>query len=81
MKAIDAREVIANMLKEQGYLLKIEDYTHNVAKCERCKTTIEPTISDQWFVKMEELAKPAIEVVRKGKIRFILKLIDIKEER
>ena len=71
MKAVEAREVIVNMLKEQEYLLKIEDYTHNVAKCERCKTTIEPTISDQWFVKMDELAKPAIEVVREGKVRFI----------
>ena len=71
MKAIEAREIIVNMLKEQGYVLKIEDYTHNVAKCERCKTTIEPTISDQWFVKMDELAKPAIEVVKEGKVKFI----------
>ena len=71
MNAYDAREVIVNMLKESGNLLKIEDYTHNVAKCERCKTTIEPTISDQWFVKMEELAKPAIEEVRNGSIKFI----------
>ena len=71
MKAIDARKVIVNMLKEQGFLLKIEDYTHNVAKCERCKTTIEPTISDQWFVKMDELAKPAIKVVKENKVRFI----------
>ena len=71
MKAIDARKVIVNMLKEQGYLLKIEDYTHNVAKCERCKTTIEPTISDQWFVKMDELAKPAIKVVKENKVKFI----------
>lgn len=71
MNAYDARNVIVDMLKEQGYLLKIEDYTHNVAKCERCKTTIEPTISDQWFVKMGELAKPAIEEVRNGNIKFI----------
>lgn len=71
MNAYDARPVIVKMLEEQGYLMKIEDYTHNVAKCERCKTTIEPTISDQWFVKMGELAKPAIEAVRSGDIRFI----------
>ena len=71
MNAYDARDVIVDMLKKQGYLLKIEDYTHNVAKCERCKTTIEPTISDQWFVKMSELAKPAIEEVRNGNIKFI----------
>ena len=71
MNAYDAREIIVNKLKESGNLLKIEDYTHNVAKCERCKTTIEPTISDQWFVKMHELAKPAIEVVKNGEVRFI----------
>ena len=71
MNAYDARPIIVKMLEEQGYMVKIEDYTHNVAKCERCKTTIEPTISDQWFVKMGELAKPAIEAVRSGDIRFI----------
>ena len=71
MNAYEARPVIVKMLEEQGFLVKVEDYTHNVAKCERCKTTIEPTISDQWFVKMEELAKPAIEAVKSGDIRFI----------
>ena len=71
MNAYEAREVIVKMLEDQGFLTKIEDYTHNVAKCERCKTTIEPTISDQWFVKMGELAKPAIEAVRSGDIKFI----------
>ncbi len=71
MNAYEARNVIVDMLKDLGFLIKIEDYTHNVAKCERCKTTIEPTISDQWFVKMGELAKPAIEAVRNGDIRFI----------
>ena len=71
MNAYEAREVVVNLLKDQGFLTKIEDYTHNVAKCERCKTTIEPYISDQWFVKMGELAKPAIEAVRSGDIRFI----------
>lgn len=71
MNAYEARPIIVKMLEDQGYMVKIEDYTHNVAKCERCKTTIEPTISDQWFVKMGELAKPAIEAVRSGDIRFI----------
>ena len=71
MNAYEARNVIVDMLKDLGLLIKIEDYTHNVAKCERCKTTIEPTISDQWFVKMEKLAKPAIEAVRNGDVRFI----------
>lgn len=68
---MEARDIIVDLLDKQGYLLKIEDYTHNVAKCERCKTTIEPYISDQWFVKMSELAKPAIECVRNGDTRFI----------
>lgn len=71
MNAYEARNVIVDMLKDLGYLIKIEDYTHNVAKCERCKTTIEPTISDQWFVKMEDLAKPAIEAVKNGDVKFI----------
>ena len=68
---MEARDIVVDLLDKQGYLLKIEDYTHNVAKCERCKTTIEPYISDQWFVKMSELAKPAIECVRNGDTRFI----------
>ena len=71
MNAYEARNIIVNMLKDLGCLIKIEDYTHNVAKCERCKTTSEPTISDQWFVKMDELAKPAIEAVKSGDIKFI----------
>lgn len=71
MNAYEARSVIVDMLKDSGYLIKIEDYTHNVAKCERCKTTIEPTISDQWFVKMGDLAWPAIEAVKNGDVKFI----------
>ena len=59
------------MLEESGDLVKTEDYTHNVGKCYRCHSTIEPHISDQWFVKMEELAKPAIDAVKNGEIRFI----------
>ena len=71
MKAIDSRNIIVERLKELGALVSIEDYTHNVAKCERCKTTIEPRISEQWFVKMKEITKPAIEAVKTGKIRFV----------
>ena len=71
MKAIDSRQIIVDKLKELGALVSIEDYTHNVAKCERCKTTIEPRISEQWFVKMKEITKPAIETVKSGKIRFV----------
>ena len=54
-----------------GALINIEDYTHNVAKCERCKNTIEPRISEQWFVKMKGITEPAIEAVKSGKIRFV----------
>ena len=71
MKAIDSRNIIVEKLKELGALVSIEDYTHNVAKCERCKTTIEPKISEQWFVKMEEITKPAIDAVKTGKVRFV----------
>jgi len=73
MELIDARNAIVEMLKESGNLVKIEDYTHNVAKCERCKSTIEPKISDQWFVKMDDLAKRAADSVRNGKTKFIPK--------
>lgn len=67
----DAREKIVEKLQQIGALEKIEDYTHNVARCDRCHSIIEPRISDQWFVKMGELAKPAIEAVRNGDVKFI----------
>ena len=73
MELLEAREEIVKDLKELGALVKEENYTHNVGKCERCKHTIEPKISDQWFVKMEELVKPAIEAVKNGDIKFIPK--------
>ena len=73
MKAIDARPIVVKKLEELGAVVSIEDYTHNVGKCERCKTTIEPRISDQWFVKMEELAKPAIDAVKNDIVKFIPK--------
>ena len=73
MDLLEAREKIVEKLKELGALVKIEDLTHNVGKCERCKTTIEPKISDQWFVKMEDLAKPAIKAIENGEIKFIPK--------
>lgn len=71
MDIYEAREKIVQRLEEEGYLVKIEEYTHNVGKCYRCHHTIEPKISDQWFVKMEELAKPANEAVRNKVIKFI----------
>ena len=67
----EAREKIVQKLEELGNLVKIEDYTHNVGKHDRCKSTIEPKISDQWFVSMKELAKPAIEAVKKGDTKFV----------
>ena len=73
MKAIDARPIIVERLKELGALVSIEDYTHNVGTCERCKTKIEPRISEQWFVKMKDLVKPAIEAVKNDDIKFIPK--------
>ena len=67
----EAREKIVQKLKELGVLVKIEDYTHNVAKHDRCGTTIEPKVSDQWFVAMKDLAKPAIEAVKTKQTRFV----------
>ncbi len=71
MNAYEARNVIVDMLKGLGLLIKIEDYTHNVAKCERCKNTIEPKVSEQWFVSMKDLAKRAAEAVRNGETKFV----------
>ncbi len=70
MDRYEARKAIVEDLKEQGYLVKIEDYNHNVGVCYRCGTTVEPMTSDQWFVKMEPLAKEAIRVVEEGEIKF-----------
>ena len=71
MDRYEAREAIVKDLEEGGFLTEIEDYSHNVGTCYRCGTTIEPRVSLQWFVKMEELAKPAIEKVKDGSIRFV----------
>ena len=71
MDRYEARKAIVKDLEEQGYLLKIEEHTHNVGTCYRCGTTVEPMVSKQWFVKMDPLAKPAIDVVRNGEIKLI----------
>ena len=76
MDLYEARQKIVERLEKEGYLVKIEDYTHNVGKCYRCHHTIEPHISEQWFVKMEPLAKPAIQVVREGKVKFVPERFD-----
>ena len=71
MDRYEAREVIVKDLEAEGALVKIEDYSHNVGTCYRCHTTVEPRVSKQWFVKMKELAEPAIEAVKKGDTRFV----------
>ena len=71
MELLEARKKIVEKLKEIGALVKEEEYTHNVAKCERCKHTIEPKISEQWFVCMKELAKRAADSVRNGHTKFV----------
>lgn len=73
MDLIAARKEIVNKLKEIGALVKEEEHIHNVAKCERCKNTIEPKISEQWFVSMKELAKKAADSVRNEEAKFIPK--------
>ena len=73
MDLIEARKKIVEMLEISGNLVKTEDYVHNVAKCERCKTTIEPKVSMQWFVSMKDLAKRAADSVREDKTRFVPK--------
>ncbi len=71
MDRFEARKAIVKDLEEEGALVKIEDYSHNVGTCYRCGTTVEPRVSLQWFVKMEPLAGPAIKAVEDGDIRFI----------
>ena len=65
MDRYEARKKIVEDLEEEGYLVEVKDHDHNVGHCERCKTTVEPIISKQWFVKMEQLAKPALEAIKK----------------
>ncbi|MCD8068873.1 MAG: valine--tRNA ligase, partial [Lachnospiraceae bacterium] len=67
----EARRQIVEELDSLGLLVKVEDYTHNVGTHDRCKTTVEPLIKKQWFVKMDELIKPAVEGVRNGDIRLV----------
>ena len=71
MDRYEARAAIVKELEEMGLLVRIEDYSHNVGTHDRCKTTIEPLIKKQWFVKMDELIKPAVEAVKSGEIKLI----------
>ena len=76
MDRYEARKAILRDLQEGGYLVETENLKHEVGTCYRCGTTIEPMISLQWFVRMEPLAKPAIEAVREGKVRFVPERFD-----
>ena len=76
MPALEARKQIVKDLDEVGFLIKIEPIKHNVGTCYRCGTVVEPRVSTQWFVKMEPLAKPAIDAVKDGDIRFIPERMD-----
>ena len=67
----EARKQILKELEQDGLLEKVEDYTHNVGTHDRCNTTIEPLVKEQWFVKMEELIKPAVEAVKTGEVKLI----------
>ena len=71
MDRYEARKAIVKELEEGGYLVRIENHEHNVGTHDRCHTTVEPMIKKQWFVKMNEMAKPAIEAVKNGDLRFV----------
>ena len=71
MDRYEAREAVVKDLEEQGYLVKVEPYNHNVGCCYRCGSVVEPLTSPQWFVKMKPLAGPAIDVVKDGRIKFV----------
>ena len=71
MKVDEARRAMIPELKKRGLLVKVEDYTHSVAVCERCKSVVEPLISEEWFVKVKDMAKEAVKVIKAGKIEFL----------
>ncbi len=71
MDRLVCRKKLVEQLSEEGYLLKVEDYQHNVGQCDRCSAVVEPKISIQWYLKVNSLAKPAIKAVEEGRIRFV----------
>ena len=71
MDRYEARKEIVAQLEKEGYLVRVEPHDHNVGTHDRCHTTVEPLVKKQWFVRMEELAKPAIEAVKNGELRFV----------
>ncbi len=76
MDLMTARKAVVADLEQGGFLVKTEDHSHNVGTCYRCSTTVEPRVSKQWFVKMEPLAKPAIEAVKRGDTKFVPERFD-----
>ncbi|MFR0045125.1 MAG: valine--tRNA ligase [Clostridium butyricum] len=72
----EARKAIVKDLEDAGLLVKIKDHAHNVGTHDRCGTTVEPIISKQWYVKMDQLAKPAVEVVKNGETKFVPERFD-----
>ncbi len=76
MDRYEARKAIVRDLEEQGLLVKVEDHVHNVGTHDRCGTTVEPLVKKQWFVKMEELARPAMEAVKNGELTFVPERFD-----
>ncbi|WZL74444.1 valine--tRNA ligase [Clostridiaceae bacterium 35-E11] len=76
MDRYECRKALVKDLEAQGYLVKVKDHQHSVGACYRCNTVVEPRLSDQWFVKMEELAKPAIEAVKTQKTKFVPERFD-----
>ena len=71
MDRYEARKAIVKELEEGGYLVRIENHEHNVGTHDRCHTTVEPMVKQQWFVKMDEMAKPAIEALKSGQLKFV----------
>ena len=76
MDLMTARKAVVEDLDQSGFLVKVEEHTHNVGECYRCSTTVEPRVSKQWFVKMQPLAEPAIEAVKQGKTKFVPERFD-----
>lgn len=76
MDRYEARKLIVKDLDEMGLLVKVEDHVHNVGAHDRCRTTVEPLIKQQWFVKMDELIKPAIQAVKSGEVEFVPERFD-----
>ena len=71
MDRYEARKKIVAKLEELGLLVKVEPHSHNVGTHDRCKTTVEPMVKPQWFVRMDEMAKPAIEALKSGRLKFV----------